>query len=57
MGRDFNTIGGTRFYHPPSQHFGNNGHVTWDPESLYDPKLTQSSRVAKVFGEATVEDF
>ena len=28
MGRDFNTIGGARFYHPPSQHFGNSGHVT-----------------------------
>ena len=55
--RDFNTIGGVRIYPPPSQHFGNSGHVTLYPESLYDLKLTQSSRVATVVGEATVEGF
>ena len=30
MGRGVNSIGGDRFYHPPSQHFGNRGQVAWN---------------------------
>ena len=57
MGRDFNARKGARFYHPPSGYFDTRGHAKWDPESLYHSKLTQSSRIASVVGEGSVEDF
>ena len=43
-------------FFPPSQSIGNSKHVSWDLESLSDPKLTQSSRVVKIIGESTMKE-
>ena len=57
IGKDFNTRKGARFYHPPSVYLGTSGHTKWDPDSLYDPKLTQSTKIASAVRDGTVENF
>ena len=39
MRKDFKTIGGARFYHPPTNSYGTNGHVKWYPGMWYDKHL------------------
>ena len=57
MGKGLNTRKGARLYHPPSGYFGTSCHAILDPESFCDPKLIQSSRIAIVVEEDSVEDF
>ena len=57
MRKEFKTIGGARFYHPPTKSYGTSGHVKWYPGLWYDPKLTKFDISAQLMGEGTVEDY
>ena len=56
MRKDFKTIGGARFYHPPTNSFGTSGHVKWFPGMWYDLKLTKFDMTAQLIEEGSVED-
>ena len=53
MRKEFGKVGGTRFYHPPTNTFGTSGKVKWHPESLYDSNLTKY----ELHGLGRLEDY
>ena len=57
MRKDLKTIGGARFYHPPTNSYRASGHVKWYPGMWYDPKLTRYDIASQLMEEGSVEDY
>ena len=56
MRTDFKTIGGARFYCPPTNSYGTSGHFKWYPIIWYDSKVIKYDISAQLMGEGCAED-
>ena len=57
MIKDFKTIGGVRFSHPPTYSYETSIHVKWYPGMQYDSKLTKYDISVQLMGEGCFEDY